>query len=202
MLNTLNTGDDTDLVDKAGLCAFLGRTYPWLARYLKLHPNAPVVRWGNRGGGWLFSKRAWAAEMDMDAPARAPAAPASAIDLAQLRDAVKPAEPPSVSQPIEAPRRASHGGEASARQRKDELDGDLKELKLKAAAGEYLKADITYQRFAAVIASLAASMDAAAPEVVRQGNLAPEMEAVVRAIFDRLRSEMVEHAERALENGS
>jgi hypothetical protein len=198
VLNVLNAADDTDLVDKAGLCAFLGRTYPWLDRYLKSHPHAPVVRRGNRGGGWLFSKRAWAIETDMDAP-RVASPPA--IDPAQLRDAVMPAAAAVPVSAITQPRRASHGGEASAKQRKDELDGDLKELKLKVAAGEYLRADTTYQTFAAVIASLAASMDAAAPEVVREANLAPEMEAVVRAIFDRLRSEMVDHAEKVLQRG-
>lgn len=189
------------VIGKKELAARLGWSRHRLDRFLKTHPGAPVRKIGDQSGGWEFVWEEWVAHLGFEPDANSSSTP-KAIDLEQLRDAVKPATQPATVHREAAPRRASHGGEASARQRKDELDGDLKELKLKAAAGEYLKADITYQKFAAVIASLAASLDAAAPEVVRQTELAPEMEAVVRAIFDRLRSEMVDQAERTLRDGS
>jgi len=185
----------TDLVDKAGLCAHLGRTYPWLDRYLKSHSEAPVVRHGNRGGGWLFSKVAWDRHLGLD-PRPVPVESPPPIDQSQLRDAVRPPSPEDQPETASVPRRAArHSGEATARQRKDEADARLKEMQVAKQAAKLMEAETVHQGVSTLVASLGAGMDAMPGEIVKRGGLPEELEPVIREIIDDLRRAMVRHAE-------
>lgn len=220
------------IVGKKDLCAEMGWTRPWLDRRLKSDPHFPVHKIGDQSGGWEFDladvRRHFSGRggLGSNASAPAPSAAKSApkgIDLAQLRDAVKPAtcrRPLQVAaeetavQIVEAlkgaipdarqkgdktPRRSAyHSGEASARQRKDEADAALKEDKLRESRGDLVQKSDLRSALATLMARLGHDLDALPEKIARALDLADDAVPGIRAMIDQVRTEMVKGAEPLL----
>lgn len=201
-MGELYTQGATATVGKKELAAALGWSRPTLDKRVKTDPNFPVVSRGDQSGGWHFHIPAVQAYL-----AGAPAAAPPAIDRNQLRDSVKPppaaqavrAQTPAPA-PAPSPRRSAyHQGEATARQRKDEADAGLKEMRLQERAGELVARDRMRQMSATVIANLAAGFDSLAGEIVKRQSLPAEMEPAIQAQLDEMRQAWVTQSLAALD---
>lgn len=165
------------IVGKKALCEAIGWTRPKLDRRLLSDRSFPVRHRGDNTGGWEFCVEDVQAYL---AGAPIPAAP-PAIDPAQLRDAVAPpapqpaaavaAHPGGAALPRYTPapgrRSAHHEGEASARQRKDDAQAALLEIKLAVERGEYIPRAEVEAVAGEVFMLLAGELDALPEDVLK-----------------------------------
>ena len=191
-------------IGKKELAAALNWSRPKLDRELLRNRNFPVVSRGDQSGGWQFDLEAVRAYLN-GAPAPAPdtkkkaaAKTPPAIDKAQLRDAVAPPLPA----PSPSPRRsAQHAGEASARQRKDEADAGLRELKLEVERGKYVLREEVRQVLISIFAGLGNDLDALPEEITKRCDLPESLAETIRALIDEARRTMAKRAESLLGDG-
>ncbi len=189
-----------DGIGKKELAAALGWSRPKLDRRLLSDPNFPVLNRGDQSGGWKFDLAGVQTYLDgRGTPAQAVPAPssaASAIDLAQLRDAVAPPTPQPAATVVASPgvatpprKSAHHVGEASAKQRKDEAEAKLKELKLGELLGEYMLRVEAEQVAAEVFVAFAGELDAAPEDILKARGMDLSGEGVekVRKVLDGIR---------------
>lgn len=175
------------MIGKAELAKALGWSRPRLDRRLETDRHFPVA---NRSP-WQFDLAAVKAYLDP------PAVPSigQIIDRAQLADLVKP--------PAPAPPSARHRGEATARQRKDEADAQLKELKLQQQKDQLVsRAEVT-AAVATMLTVLGKSLDGLPDAICRMLGLPDAANPVIReqvddmrraAVGDMLNSLTIEHA--------
>ena len=130
-----------EIVGKAALCEALGWTRPRLDRRLESDAAFPVAKRGTRAGGWEFDVAAIKSYLSGAQPKKAAPAderPAARVDA--RTDAGNPypgakysVVPPPGVEPI------VHSGEQSARQRRDAVQAEILEDKLRRDRGELVQ---------------------------------------------------------------
>ena len=128
-------------IGKKDLCEKLGWSRPTLDKRLKEDPNFPVKKRGGRGGGWLFD------EADVRSYLNGSDTEIAADADQEHREAY-----------IQAPRRVTHGGEATATQRYKESQAALNEDRLLRQRGELVEASDVRQALSTMLAELKSSL--------------------------------------------
>lgn len=186
-------------VGKKELCVALGWSRPKLDRRLLSDPAFPVLNRGDQSGGWQFDLVAVNAYLGGAPTAPTPAPPA--IDQAQLRDALAPPAPQlaatvvassgGVANSRTAPTRRSahHEGEATARQRKDDAQAALLEIKLAVERGEVIPRTEVEAVTTELFTVVAGELDALPEDILKALELPPndEMAERLRMRLDELR---------------
>jgi len=168
----------TGTVGKKELAAALEWSRPTLDKRLKTDPKFPVVRRGDQSGGWAFSIEQVRSYLAGGKP--------KAIDPAQLRDVVKAPLPEKPTR-----RSAHHEGEATARQRKDDADAGLREIKLAQLRGEVIDREEIRQVFSEAFAQLGNDLDALPESIVKRHDLPDAAIPDIRKQVDDARTAMV-----------
>lgn len=128
----------SDCIGKKELAAALGWSRPRLDRRLNEDPHFPVHSRGGKGGGWEFDLALVLAYLN-GAP-NPPTGEALAPDEEREEfDDDPPVDLDEVRQQRQVGR-ASHRGEATARQQRDQADADLKVDRLKHQRGQLVDA--------------------------------------------------------------
>jgi phage terminase Nu1 subunit (DNA packaging protein) len=177
------------IVGKKDLAKELGWSRMKLERRLRDDAKFPVEAIGDQTGGWKFDVAAVERYLSGKLPPQQPA-----IDKAQLRDVVKP---PQRSLPghrgASARRSAHHEGEASARQRKDLADAQLKENKVRLENGELVETSEVRQTMNEIFAGIGNDLEALPEEVAKRLGLddPDAAAATVQTLIDDMRTAMV-----------
>lgn len=177
-------------VGKAQLAQRLGWSRPTLDRRLKEDPAFPVISRGTQAGGWSFDPAAVEAHLSGAAPPDADAA-------VPTDDATPP-----VGAAAEGPRfpvaRATHQGEATARQRKDLAEAQRLEDRLKRERGELVPAADMKDVLSLVLVELRTSLLGIPDAVVKEFNLSERVghsmrgriETMMRATVMKVRQQL------------
>lgn len=168
------------MIGKAELAKALGWSRPRLDRRLDTDQFFPVEKRGTKSGGWQFDLAKVKAYLDPPAVAKPIG---QVIDTAQLRDTVKPPAPSPAVKP------ATHRGEGTARQRKDEADAALKELKLQQLKEETVpRAEVT-ATVANALALLGKALDGLPDAIAKMLGLPENSVPIIREMVDDFRRE-------------
>jgi phage terminase Nu1 subunit (DNA packaging protein) len=145
-------------VGKAALCDALGWTRPRLDRRLDSDQLFPVAKRGTRAGGWEFDLAAVAAYLGGE-----PAAAAASVKAAPTAPpASAPAAPAAVKYTYVPPAGVEpvvHTGEQSARQRRDAVQAEILEDKLRRDRGELVQVEVMRQVLNTMLAHLGKGLD-------------------------------------------
>lgn len=193
------------IVGKAGLCEALGWTRPRLDRRLESDATFPVAKRGSRAGGWEFDPeivRAYlggAFHQPTSAPAAEPAAKVAKerkgngarVDAReQLGNPYPGAKysvvPPAGVEPV------VHSGEATARQRRDAVQAEILEDKLRRDRGELVQVEVMRQVLNTMLAHLGKGLDRLSDQVVERLALPEEYASDIRVVTDELRRMMAD----------
>ncbi|MBB6320579.1 hypothetical protein [Paraburkholderia tropica] len=187
------------VIGKAALCEALGWTRPKLDRRIESDEAFPIAKRGTRAGGWEFdlaAVRAYlggapAAKQSRGAPARSdpPDNGASANPYPGARYSVVP---PAGVEPV------VHSGEQTARQRRDMVQAEILEDKLRRDRGELVQAEVMRQVVTKMLVHLGKGMDRLADQVVEKLGLPEENADVIRELTDDLRTTMVDELKTLL----
>lgn len=179
------------LIGKAALCEALGWTRPKLDRRLDSDENFPIAQRGTRAGGWAFdlsAVRAYLGGGGREDKSRAPATRQKSEP-----EAVNPypgakfsVVPPVGVPPIE------HLGEQSARQRRDAVQAEILEDKLRRDRGDLVQAEVMRQVITQMLVHLGKGVDRLADQVVEKLGLQEESADSIRELTDDLRTTMVD----------
>lgn len=194
---TPNAGSVTpETIGKAALCAALGWTRPRLDRRLDSDGGFPVAKRGTRAGGWEFDLAAVRSYLGGEPSADAPAEPAAAKPNSTVRapiDSRTPfaapkftAVPPAGTEPV------LHAGEQSARQRRDAVQAEILEDKLRRDRGELVQVEVMRQVLNTMLAHLGKGLDRLSDQVVERCGLPEEYADQIRAVTDDLRRAMAD----------
>ncbi|WP_133195601.1 hypothetical protein [Paraburkholderia silviterrae] len=178
------------MIGKAALCEALGWTRPKLDRRLEGDENFPIAHRGTRAGGWEFDLSAVRAYLD-GAPHRASksvsttsaAAPESSNPYPGAKYTVVP---PAGVEPV------VHSGEQTARQRRDMVQAEILEDKLRRDRGDLVQAEVMRQVITQMLVHLGKGMDRLADQVVEKLGLPEESADAIRELIDDLRTTMVD----------
>jgi hypothetical protein len=193
-----------EAIGKAALCAALGWTRPRLDRRLDSDGKFPVAKRGTRAGGWEFDLAAvlsyLGGEASIEAPVEAPASmkPKSAarppIDSRTPMAAPKfTAVPPAGVEPV------VHTGEQSARQRREAVQAEILEDKLRRDRGELVQVEVMRQVLNTMLAHLGKGLDRLSDQVVERCRLPEEYADQIRVVTDDLRRAMADELRVLLE---
>lgn len=177
-------------VGKASLCEALGWARPRLDRRLDSDQLFPVAKRGTRAGGWEFDLAAVTAYLGGETapatvPAAAPSAPRPTAPAAPA--AVKYTYvPPAGVEPV------VHTGEQSARQRRDAVQAEILEDKLRRDRGELVQVEVMRQVLNTMLAHLGKGLDRLSDQIVEKLGLPEESIADIRAVTDDLRRAMAD----------
>jgi phage terminase Nu1 subunit (DNA packaging protein) len=183
-----------ELVGKAALCEALGWTRPRLDRRLESDAAFPVAKRGTRAGGWEFDVAAITAYLS-GAPAKAaPAAgkkPAARIDArSEVGNPYPGAKfsvvPPAGVEPV------IHSGEQTARQRRDAVQAEILEDKLRRDRGELVQVEVMRQMLNTMLAHLGKGIDRLPDQIIERLNLPEERSDDIRVLTDELRRAMAD----------
>ena len=173
--------DEDDLiVGKRDLCERLGWSRPTLDHRLKVDPSFPVRTVGDRSGGWEFEVETVEAYLQ--------GRPRLAIDIDDEPEAAEVVPLP--------PGRMQHDGEATARQRRDTVQAQLMEDRLRKQRGELMETAEVKAALATAVTKLSTALNAL-PDVLARRLGLPEASASVmrqeveearRQFFGELRS--------------
>ncbi|QGZ56743.1 hypothetical protein [Paraburkholderia acidiphila] len=182
------------VIGKAALADALGWTRPKLDRRLDSDESFPIAKRGTRAGGWEFDLAAVKAYLagGAGAPrARAPAQAAAAPDANPYPGAKYTVLPPSAVPPpgVEP---VIHSGEQTARQRRDQVQAEILEDKLRRDRGELVQAEVMRQVITKMLVHLGKGMDRLADQVVEKLGLPEENADAIRELTDDLRTTMVD----------
>jgi hypothetical protein len=174
-------------VGKKALCDHLGWSRPTLDKRLKTDRNFPVVSRGDQSGGWSFDPVAVDAYLGVKPCKR----PVPAVDKAQLRDIVAPPLPTTPA-PKPTRRSAHHAGEATARQRKDDADAGIREVKLAQLRGELLDKAATRAMLLEISGAVAQFFEGLPEELIKAsgGSLTDDHAPLIRNLLDNERREL------------
>ncbi|WP_186224583.1 hypothetical protein [Burkholderia gladioli] len=195
------------MVGKAGLCEVLGWTRPKLDRRLDSDASFPIVKRGTRAGGWEFDPVAVqtyllgyadsASRGDPDQPVQRsepgsgrsrPGAitPPDNLGAAAYDGARYTVVPPPGVEPV------AHSGEQTARQRRDMVQAEILEDKLRRDRGELVPAETMRQVLTTMLAHLGKGMDRLSDQLIEALSL-PEADGIkIRAFTDDMRKTMVD----------
>jgi hypothetical protein len=194
------------IVGKAGLCDALGWTRPRLDRRLESDAAFPVAKRGTRAGGWEFDVAVVRAYLGGAARAPAAAAPeaksAPTIEKSEQGTAARvdsragaenpypgakyTAVPPAGVEPV------VHAGEQTARQRRDLVQAEILEDKLRRDRGELVQVEVMRQVLNTMLVHLGKGLDRLSDQVVERLGLPEESSADIRAVTDDLRRTMAD----------
>lgn len=184
------------VIGKAALADALGWTRPKLDRRLDSDESFPIAKRGTRAGGWEFdlaTVKAYLAGSANAARARAPAqtpvSPPSPNPYPGAKYTVLPPSavpPPGVEPPL------AHSGEQTARQRRDQVQAEILEDKLRRDRGELVQAEVMRQVITKMLVHLGKGMDRLADQVVEKLGLPEENADAIRELTDDLRTTMVD----------
>lgn len=181
------------LIGKAALCEALGWTRPKLDRRLDGDENFPIAQRGTRAGGWAFDLAAVRAYLE--GGSRKPTAKFG--EPFDQRTDPQPSTnpypgarytqvPPAGVPPLE------HGGEQTARQRRDAVQAEILEDKLRRDRGELVPVEVMRDVITKMLVHLGKGMDRLADQVVEKLGLPEESSDSIRELTDDLRVTMVD----------
>jgi len=176
-------------VGKSALCRILRWSRPTLDLRLETDPRFPVLRRGAKGGGWSFDTVAVIAYLSGASPVSRAAAVAG--DVPEAASSVD----------VDAPK-VIHLGEQTARQRRDQVQAEILEDKLRRDRGELVQAEVMRQVITKMVVHLGKGMDRLADQVVEKLGLPESNADVIRELTDELRVTMVAELNVLLEPGS
>jgi hypothetical protein len=197
----------TPVVGKAGLCAALGWARPRLDRRLESDAAFPVAKRGTRAGGWEFDVAsvqaylAGASRQSVNEPARdkKPAAPTDAekpVDGARVDSRVDVGNPyPGAKYSVVPPAGVEpvvHAGEQTARQRRDAVQAEILEDKLRRDRGELVRVEEMRQVLNTMLAHLGKALDRLSDQVVERLGLPEENTVDIRSVTDDMRRTMAD----------
>ncbi|MBN3848361.1 terminase small subunit [Paraburkholderia sp. Ac-20342] len=166
-------------LSKRELCALLGWSRPTLDHRLEIDRLFPVLQRGSRGVQWQFEG---AAVMRYLSPSKGDGktdTPFDAEDGGNID--------PSAS----VGRRAVHEGEQTARQRRDAVQAEILEDKLRRDRGELVQAEIMRQVITKMLVHLGKGLDRLSDQVVEKLGLPESSADSIRELTDDLRVTMV-----------
>ncbi|WP_322055637.1 hypothetical protein [Burkholderia cenocepacia] len=186
-------------IGKAALADALGWTRPKLDRRLDSDGSFPILKRGTRAGGWEFDLGAVRAYLAGESagssrPAAKAAARAANADPAAspYPDARYVVLPPASAVPPPGVEPVAHSGEQSARQRRDLVQAEILEDKLRRDRGELVQAEVMRQVITKMLVHLGKGMDRLADQVVEKLGLPEESAEAIRDLTDDLRTTMVD----------
>jgi len=183
------------VIGKAALADALGWTRPKLDRRLESDESFPIAKRGTRAGGWEFDLAAVKAYLSGGAIAPRPRAtaraPAREPDASPYPGAKYTTLPPSTVPPAGV-EPVVHAGEQTARQRRDQVQAEILEDKLRRDRGELVQAEIMRQVITKMLVHLGKGMDRLADQVVEKLGLPEENADSIRELTDDLRTAMVD----------
>lgn len=181
------------LIGKSALCEALGWTRPRLDRRLNSDENFPIAHRGSAGGGWQFDLAAVRAYLE--GGSRKPSAK-SGKPFDQRTDPKASTNPyPGAKYSIVPPAGVppvEHAGEQSARQRRDLVQAEILEDKLRRDRGDLVQAEVMRQVITKMLVHLGKGMDRLADQVVERLALPEESADSIRELTDDLRTTMVD----------
>ncbi|WP_261533574.1 DUF1441 family protein [Burkholderia multivorans] len=186
-------------IGKAALAEALGWTRPKLDRRIDSDESFPILRRGTRAGGWEFDLAAVKAYLAGETgaavrattrgTARASTAQSTGNPYPDVRYVVLPPAgvvPPAGVEPV------VHSGEQSARQRRDAVQAEILEDKLRRDRGELVQAEVMRQVLTKMLVHLGKGMDRLSDQVVEKLGLPEENAEIIRELTDDLRTTMVD----------
>lgn len=186
------------MIGKATLCEALGWTRPKLDRRLDSDVNFPIAQRGTRAGGWAFDLAAVRAYLETGSRTPAPTQAATSADVHfdQRSDPKASGNPyPGAKYSVVPPAGVEpvvHAGEQSARQRRDAVQAEILEDKLRRDRGELVQAEVMRQVITKMLVHLGKGLDRLADQVVDKLGLPQENADEIRDLTDDLRATMVD----------
>lgn len=187
------------VIGKAALCEALGWTRPKLDRRIESDESFPIAKRGTRAGGWEFdldAVRAYLGGAPAAKPTRSsgggPDVPAASSTSNPYPGAKYTVVPPAGVEPV------VHSGEQTARQRRDMVQAEILEDKLRRDRGELVQAEVMRQVVTKMLVHLGKGMDRLADQVVEKLGLPEENADVIRELTDDLRTTMVDELKTLL----
>lgn len=181
------------LIGKAALCEALGWTRPKLDRRLDGDGSFPIAQRGTRAGGWAFDLAAVRAYLE--GGSRKPTAK-SGEPFDQRTDPQASGNPYPGARYTQVPPAGvppvAHTGEQTARQRRDEVQAEILEDKLRRDRGELVQVEVMRQVITNMLVHLGKGMDRLADQVVEKLGLPEERADDIRQLTDDLRTTMVD----------
>jgi hypothetical protein len=186
-----------ETIGKAALCAALGWTRPRLDRRLDSDGSFPVAKRGTRAGGWEFDLTAvhayLGAEPAIEVPAQAPKSITSKSATRAPIDSRTPfAEPKFTVVPPVGVEPVVHTGEQTARQRRDAVQAEILEDKLRRDRGELVQVEVMRQVLNTMLVHLGKGLDRLSDQVVERCRLPEEYADQIRVVTDDLRRTMAD----------
>lgn len=163
------------LVNKSALCQLLGWSRPKLDLRLETDPHFPVASRGVKGGGWQFDTAAVVAYLGGGAVSRGGSTELDAI----TRPSAELARAATVE----------HRGEHSARQRRDAVQAEILEDKLRRDRGELVQADEMRRVVLCLQGGINKGLDRLCKQIVELPGIS-DADTVVRELVDELRDMM------------
>jgi phage terminase Nu1 subunit (DNA packaging protein) len=155
---------------KRDLCDALNWSRPTLDAHLLRDRNFPVIRRGSRGVEWQFDTE------DV---------------LAYLRGNVATAGSQGDTHPVSregSGTRVVHVGEATSRQRRDIVQAEILEEKLRRDRGELVLSADVKRVLSTILTHIGTSLDRFGGQLARHLNTSTSGEAAIRALLDELKS--------------
>jgi phage terminase Nu1 subunit (DNA packaging protein) len=178
--------DQPRALSKTGLCALLSWSRPTLDQRLLTDPAFPVLKAGSKGGGWKFDGPAVVAYLA--------SAPSGAGDRDVGRSADDAPADASGGRP-----RVEHTGEQTARQRRDTVQAEILEDKLRRDRGELVQVEEMRQVLNTMLAHLGKALERLPDQIVERLSLTEAIADDIRSMTDELRRSMADELRTLLE---
>ena len=162
-------------VSKSTLCRLLGWSRPKLDLRLETDPHFPVASRGVKGGGWRFDTAAVAAYLGGGA--------VSPAGSKEFDASTRPYGPLARAATVE------HRGEHSARQRRDAIQAEILEDKLRRDRGELVQTDEMRHVIRSLQGGINKGLDRLVSQIVELSGISGA-DAIVRELVDELRDMM------------
>ncbi|SIT43681.1 conserved hypothetical protein [Paraburkholderia piptadeniae] len=190
---TVTQGGSDGMIGKVALCEAIGWTRPKLDRRLDSDVNFPIAQRGTRAGGWQFDLAAVRAYLEGGSVAQ----PAKAdVRFDQRSDPKASGNPyPGAKYSVVPPAGVEpvvHTGEQTARQRRDAVQAEILEDKLRRDRGELVQAEVMRQVITKMLVHLGKGLDRLADQVVDKLGLPESNAEDIRDLTDDLRATMVD----------
>jgi len=180
-------------IGKAALCEALGWTRPRLDRRLDGDANFPVAKRGTRAGGWEFDIAAVRLYLGVAPKETGEPAPGSKPQARAPIDSRTPfAEPKYTVVPPAGVEPVVHSGEQTARQRRDAVQAEILEDKLRRDRGELVQVEVMRQVLNTMLAHLGKGLDRLSDQVIERCGLPEEYADQIRGVTDDLRRTMAD----------
>jgi len=186
-----------ETIGKAALCAALGWTRPRLDRRLDSDGSFPVAKRGTRAGGWEFDLAAVRAYLGAEPAIEVPAEASKSIKPKSAARAPIDSRTPFAESKFTVVPPAGvgpvvHSGEQTARQRRDAVQAEILEDKLRRDRGELVQVEVMRQVLNTMLVHLGKGLDRLSDQVVERCRLPEEYADQIRVVTDDLRRAMAD----------